>query len=346
MSKKKLKKLKKTKKAKKSPLLIINIIITILLLITLAFLINLFIADTNYEDQQKQLELKKQQALDKEYAKQQLKKQQALLFEEKTKAMEIEYAESIDISNNTTVSTKKQNTFIYPKNTIQKENIQKVESKPIKALPKLAIIIDDVTSSYQITKIKNIPYPVTMAFLPPTSKHKNSAKISQDINTYMIHLPLEAGSRRFEEENTLHINDSISKIEHRIRNLKKLYPRAKYINNHTGSKFTSNDKSMDKLIKILKKYNYTFLDSRTTAKTVASKYANKYHLTMLSRNIFLDNKQDKQYIKNQLTKAVKMAKKHGFAIAICHPHNITLKTLAQSKYLFEDINLVLINNIK
>jgi polysaccharide deacetylase 2 family uncharacterized protein YibQ len=184
-----------------------------------------------------------------------------------------------------------------------------------------------------------------MAFLPPTPRHKNSAKIAQQIDKYMIHLPLEAGSKRYEEKNTLHITDSLSIIDKRIKYLTKIYPKAKYLNNHTGSKFTSNRQAMDKLMEVLKKYNLIFVDSRTTAKTQAKIFAKKYQVKYLSRNIFLDNKQDKNYIRKQLKKAVKIAKKSGSAIAIGHPHTITLKTLKNSKDLLEGINLVYITSL-
>jgi polysaccharide deacetylase 2 family uncharacterized protein YibQ len=131
----------------------------------------------------------------------------------------------------------------------------------------------------------------------------------------------------------------------RIKALKILYPNAKYINNHTGSKFTQNTKAMDILCKVLKQHNYIFVDSRTTAKTVTKIYANKHKLKYLSRNIFLDNKKDKTYIQNQLIKAVQIAKRKGFAIAIGHPHSITLKTLAKSKYLLKGLDIVLIDSL-
>jgi polysaccharide deacetylase 2 family uncharacterized protein YibQ len=102
---------------------------------------------------------------------------------------------------------------------------------------------------------------------------------------------------------------------------------------------------MDKLMRVLKKYSFEFVDSRTTAKSVVKQYAKKYNMKYLSRNIFLDNNQDKAYIQNQLKKAVKIAKKNGSAIAIGHPHSITLKTLKDSEYLLKDIELVFINQL-
>jgi polysaccharide deacetylase 2 family uncharacterized protein YibQ/Na+-transporting methylmalonyl-CoA/oxaloacetate decarboxylase gamma subunit len=217
---------------------------------------------------------------------------------------------------------------------------QKVNTKP-----KLAIIIDDVSFKHEVNKILNLGFEVTMAFLPPTAQHKNSAKIAKDIPFYMIHFPLEAMSFKYSEKNTLKINDSYNVILNRVKQLHMLFPNATYTNNHTGSKFTSNTKAMQKLMRALKQYNFSFVDSKTTIKSVAKQTASEYNIPFLARNIFLDNKQDKDYIQTQIIRVVHIAKKDGFAIAICHPRRITLKTLKASKHLFKDVQLVLINQL-
>ncbi len=43
--------------------------------------------------------------------------------------------------------------------------------------------------------------------------------------------------------------------------------------------------------------------------------------------MFLDNEQDGVYIRGQLNQAVRLARKTGAAIAICHPHPVTIRTL-------------------
>ncbi len=282
-------------------------------------------------------------------------------FEEKTKALEIEYVDEDPIEQLPQITKPKPqflfdetndeiiHDIIQPKQIIEKTpkyTTTKTKKTIIKdTRPMLAILIDDVTLQKQINKIQNIGYPITMSFLPPTKIHKHSADIAKPFDIYMIHLPLEAKTRRFEETNTLHIGDSLSKIDARIKYLKHIYPKAKYINNHTGSRFTANRDSMDKLLRVLKKYHFVFVDSRTTAKTKTKEFARKYQLRYISRNVFLDNKQNRQYIRNQLKKAVKIAKQNGSAIAIGHPHNITLQTLKDSKDLLKNIHLVYINKL-
>jgi polysaccharide deacetylase 2 family uncharacterized protein YibQ len=232
----------------------------------------------------------------------------------------------------------------------EKEYIPEIPSKkeaisPASKLPKISVVIDDVTLQSQINKLNAIDYKINMAFLPPTKLHPNSAKIAQNVPFHLIHFPMQATSFKFEEENTLHITDTYEEIEQEVKRLKALYPNANYTNNHTGSKFTAHDASMDKLFKALKKYDFTFLDSRTTANSVAKKYALKHEVPFLTRNIFLDNNLEYNYIQNQLKKAINIAHKTGYAIAIGHPHDITIKVLKESKALFEGLDIVYLSEI-
>ena len=185
-----------------------------------------------------------------------------------------------------------------------------------------------------------------MAFLPPTKYHKDSAKIAQDLPFHMIHFPLQASSsfKGFEID-TLKITDSYEVIEKRVKQLREWYPNAIYTNNHTGSVFTQNEEAVDKLFKALKKYNFIFVDSRTSSKSVIKKYAKKYDMPYIVRNTFIDNEREYSYIQNQLKKSVEIAKIQGFAIAIGHPHNITFPVLKESKHLLKDVETIYINKL-
>lgn len=351
---------KKHTKTTKSPLYKINIILSILLILVLIAIAGYLTVDNGAKES-----IKTQTSQKKSYVKEKITEYfgNDILFEEHTDELTKVYEDSgeiKDVKKSELESIKK-----YLKEETDKDDkisnvIKKIEKELKKAQektvsdvkykkdtrPKLAIIIDDVTFANQVKKIISIGYKVNMAFLPPTDGHRNSAKIAQNLENYMVHLPLQASSSRYEEQNTLHIGDPLETIEKRIVYLKKIYPKAKYINNHTGSKFTADHESMDKLLKILKKHDYRFIDSRTTSKTTAKKYALKYGVPFLSRNIFLDNKQDFHYIQGQLKKAIRIAEKTGSAIAIGHPHKITIEVLKKSKKLLNGINLVYVNELK
>ena len=230
----------------------------------------------------------------------------------------------------------------------KKELITKKDSYKydLKTKPKLVIIIDDVVSKSQKDKILNIGYPITMAFLPPNGVQKESAIIAQNLPFHMIHFPMQA-SKNFKniEVNTLNISDSYETIEARVKKLRDLYPNTTYTNNHTGSVFTENYEAMDKLFRALKKYNFIFVDSKTTPNSVAKELSIKYQMPYIVRDTFLDNDRSFTAIQNQLKDAIRVAKKQGFAIAIGHPYEVTFQVLKESKHLLNDVEPIFLNKL-
>ncbi len=211
--------------------------------------------------------------------------------------------------------------------------------------PLLAIIIDDVAYKSEVKKIKTLHFKVTPSLFPPTKRHPDTPKLAKEFNFYMVHLPLQAVRYPHPEPKTLLITSSQKDIDTRIDNIKKWFPRDKFINNHTGSLFTCDKQAMIKLYKALSRNRLIFIDSRTSANTVVPKVAKIFHQKLLSRDIFIDNIADISYIRGQLKKAVKKAKKNGYAIAIGHPHPKTFEALRKSKSLFKDVKLVYVSTI-
>ncbi|MCI7364910.1 MAG: divergent polysaccharide deacetylase family protein [Campylobacter lanienae] len=203
--------------------------------------------------------------------------------------------------------------------------------KPIVDRPKLAIIIDDISTFHQAKKIKSLNLNITPSIFPPSANYPNSARVAREFEFYMIHLPLEAMNYQAQEKNTLKIGDSSAKIESEISKIRSNFPKAIYINNHTGSKFTSDYDSLKKLFIAFKKHNMIFIDSYTTkdskAKILSSEFGNKY----LKRDVFIDNTKDEKAIINKLKEAIKIAQKSGFAIAIGHPYEQTFNALKSFK---------------
>jgi len=210
--------------------------------------------------------------------------------------------------------------------------------------PKLAIIIDDVSFKHDVRNIKAVGLNLTMSFLPPSKLHPNSAKLAAKEPFYMVHLPMEAQNFKSEEVSTLYVTDSQEKITQRIAQIREFFPKVRYINNHTGSKYTSDKKAMNRLVYALKNENIYFIDSRTTAKTAVPSVMKSYGMPYVARDIFLDHDPDIASIKKQIKRAIAIAKKHGSAIAIGHPHKKTLQALYASKVLFDDVELVQINH--
>lgn len=227
----------------------------------------------------------------------------------------------------------------------KKQLPQKKEKGTFTGRPKLSIIIDDVSFAHQVRAIKAIPYAVTPSFLPPTKRHPNSHELANDFSFHMVHLPLEALSHNSPEVNTLKVGLDYKAIKEHIKQIKTQFPKAIYYNNHTGSRFTADEQSMDLLFKVLKEEGLVFVDSRTTADTKAGVMSEKYGTHLYSRDVFLDNSYEPSAIREKLKEAVAIAKRTGEAIAICHPHKNTLSVLAKAKSLLKDVDVVYLKDL-
>jgi polysaccharide deacetylase 2 family uncharacterized protein YibQ len=211
--------------------------------------------------------------------------------------------------------------------------------------PKLIIILDDVSFNYQVKAIKSIPFKITPSFFPPTKIHPNTPIYAKEFSDYMVHVPMQALHFPHPEPDTMNINWTYNQIKKRIKDIKEWFPNAKFINNHTGSKFTANLQSMKYLFEVLKEENLGFVDSKTTPYSKAKIVENIYHIPFFERNIFLDNKQNVTYIQKQLKKAVFIAQKRGYAIAIGHPHPATIKALKNSENILKNVEVITINEL-
>ena len=209
---------------------------------------------------------------------------------------------------------------------------------------KLAIIIDDMMSKEQVKKLKSLNLKLNPSFFPPYKNHDDTPKLAAEFDFYMVHLPLEAIAFNHKLP-FLKASDSAEKIEESIRRIKQDFKGLRYINNHTGSLFTSDERAMRKLFVSLKKYDLLFVDSRTIGASKALKMAQEFGQSYIKRDIFLDNEEDVDYTKNQLKNVVELAKKRGFAIAIGHPKKTTFKALEESRDLLKSVELVYLSEI-
>lgn len=235
--------------------------------------------------------------------------------------------------------------IIENEDNLSSENEVDLIKKDIPQKAKLVIIMDDVSFGHQIRDIEALGLDISMSFLPPNTIHPRTSALAKNIDNYMVHLPLEALKYPNEEDNTLNVIDSESKIETRIKQIREWFPKAKYINNHTGSKFTADEVALKKLFQVLEKYDFKFIDSRTTPNTKVKVVSEELGLNYIRRDVFLDNKADVEYIKEQLRKVIKKAKKRGVAIAICHPRKTTIEALSLSSEILEEVELININKL-
>lgn len=199
---------------------------------------------------------------------------------------------------------------------------------------KLAIIIDDMGASLNEARaLADIGVPLTFSIIPGLRSYREVAdfSISKGIET-MIHIPMQSKgwpARRL-ENNGLLVSMSADEISQRLEGFLRDIPKAAGANNHMGSEFTEHADKMKSVLAVLKEKKLFFVDSVTSSQTVGQKVAQELGVRNARRNVFLDNEQNSSYILGQLDQAVRLARKNGAAIAICHPHPMTIKTLANA----------------
>lgn len=214
--------------------------------------------------------------------------------------------------------------FLYKRSSVYK--IRLLRSRK----PKIAIIIDDWGyNNKNFEYLSGIKQPFTVAVLPG---HKYSEEVcikaSKNKKEILLHLPMQPKKNMPVEKNTIKKNMSENEI---IYVLNKALSETKYvtgINNHEGSAVTEDKRIMGILIKFLKEKGMFFVDSKTSDNTVGFSLAFKNNVPAAIRDVFLDNKKEKNYILEQMNLLKKIAKKKGYAIGIGHCNSVTLKTIA------------------
>ncbi|ENY8266421.1 divergent polysaccharide deacetylase family protein [Campylobacter coli] len=235
--------------------------------------------------------------------------------------------------------------LVVEQNLSKEENLTKDMNLSKTKQARLAIIIDDMANISQVRALQALKLKLIPSFFPPDKNHIDTPKLALKFDFYMVHLPLAAMNYTKPELDTLNPSDSEKRIFKKIQQVKKDFKDLKFINNHTGSLFTSDEKAMKKLYKAFKKEELIFVDSKTIASSKAPKVAKALGQIYIQRDVFLDNRDDVAYIKNQLIEAVRLAKQKGFAIAIGHPRKNTFKALEQSKDLLKSVELVYLSEI-
>ena len=195
----------------------------------------------------------------------------------------------------------------------------------------IVLVIDDFgyRNDSVSDRFLNLPVPLTCAVLPGHSQSASIAKKAlKSGKEVIIHMPMESSvSMTGEDEFKLKVGMTSEEIEWRLNEALKEIPEAIGINNHQGSKATTNGKVMGVIASVLKNKNKFFLDSRTSSKTVGEKTMRSVGVLTARRHIFLDNDLNIDNISKQLDKLVALSQKKGMAIGIGHVKANTLKVL-------------------
>lgn len=219
---------------------------------------------------------------------------------------------------------------VFPRKEPKKHG-ESLVAGPLEKTVLIAIVIDDLGMSVkQAREILALPGAVTFAVLPGLAQSRKVAEMAQQKNReVLIHLPMEYrnGNGR-PAPGMLRSDMTPMEFLNTVSDDVESVPGAHGISNHEGSALTENKEAMKFLMAELKARNLMFLDSLTSAKSVAYATAKEFGLKAAKRDVFLDNESDNAaYIRKQLEELTDLAKKHGRAIGIGHPHPATISEL-------------------
>ena len=158
----------------------------------------------------------------------------------------------------------------------------------------------------------------------------------------LLHLPLESVNNHEAMADTEGLIMAMMTEPAIVASFEASYDRVPFAtgtNNHMGSRFTAERDLMRAILRPIKEKGLFFVDSRTTAKTVALDEARKMGIRATERDVFLDADEDRGRIRGRLIELLQKARKKGRAVGICHPFPETLAVLKSSLFLLDSYNL-------
>ena len=191
-----------------------------------------------------------------------------------------------------------------------------------------SIIIDDLGNNLEYGEMAiALPGAVTLAFLPHTLFAEELADRAHNAGKeIMLHLPLQSVRHHSHTPGTLKLHMTHAAFIRQLRSAIESVPHIKGINNHMGSLLTQHPGHMNWLMAALaEEGGLYFIDSRTTTKSVASLFAEKYKVPHMVRDVFLDPDARPETIRRQFSRFVERANQNGYAIAIAHPYPGTIE---------------------
>jgi uncharacterized protein len=203
--------------------------------------------------------------------------------------------------------------------------------------PRVAIVIDDMGfQQHRDQVVMEMDQRLTIAIIPesPLAGHLSRQAHHQG-REVLVHLPL-SGLVKDNCEPTLTCVDaewSPDRMESHLAEAFRQVHGAVGINNHQGSRFTSDRRAVANLVAGLHRLEHglgrslVVLDSRTSPTTVFESKAREAGLLTARRHVFLDHSDRIEDIERAWDDLIVMARTRGQAVAIGHPRINTLDVL-------------------
>jgi len=198
----------------------------------------------------------------------------------------------------------------------------------------LVFVIDDAGNNLrELEPFLRVPGPLTIAVLPGLPYSAEAAKrIRAAGKEVILHQPMEAIGAQNPGPGAVYSYMNAAEIKEVLaRNVAEVGP-VKGINNHQGSKITMDKEAMQTILEFCAENGLYFLDSRTTADSVAPEIARRIGLKITERNVFIDNEQNKESMLRYINTGLARSQRNGTAVMIGHTWSPDLAPLLTEQF--------------
>jgi len=192
----------------------------------------------------------------------------------------------------------------------------------------IALVVDDLGYSVEAAgQFARMPMPLTWAIIPYQRHSGDTAEMALSKGIpFILHLPMEAYDK--DKRNSLvRVGMDEDAIRLVVRNALWSMPGVEGLNNHMGSRATANRAVMEAVLKEVSSEGLFFIDSRTSADSVAYPVAVEMGVPATLNRSFLDHEDKESFMWNQFEKALAVAIERGGAVVICHARAGTIRFL-------------------
>lgn len=199
----------------------------------------------------------------------------------------------------------------------------------VDARPAIAVVIDDLGLNRRGTAALNrLRAPLTLAFLPYAPDLGEQTRAARAAgHELLVHVPMEPRSEDWPGPNALTSQLGPAELVSRLRSHLRSFRGFVGVNNHMGSLLTADPGRMAILMAELRQRDLLFLDSRTTPASVAAREAERTLVPFAERDVFIDNDLEVESVLRALAHAENIARRQGDAVAMGHPHDVTIEAL-------------------
>lgn len=197
---------------------------------------------------------------------------------------------------------------------------------------RISLVIDDLGRSLDdLRQLESLGVEISYAVLPFESQTPQVVEeLRRKGREILCHLPMEPRNSANPGPGALRRSMSPEQLSQRTREALAAVPGASGVNNHMGSSLTEDRRRMSSILTELKDQRLFFLDSRTSADSVAYELAQELGVPTAERQVFLDRDPSPEAIREQFDRLLALARRRGAAIAIGHPYPSTLAILAEA----------------